>query len=82
MGCGRHSVWSSGRPCGRGVRLVLADAREEALESAADSLWSSGAEVIFVSADVSDADPVKLMGVVYWRARLCSDHHQTQRSYP
>ncbi|MEW9870871.1 SDR family NAD(P)-dependent oxidoreductase [Arthrobacter sp. HS15c] len=47
----------------RGVRLVLADIREEALESAADALWSSGAEVIFVRTDVSDGDAVERLAV-------------------
>lgn len=47
----------------RGVRLVLADIREAELESAADALWSSGAEVIFVGTDVSDADAVERLAV-------------------
>ena len=52
----------------RGVRLVLADIREEALESATDALWSSGAEVIFVRTDVSDGDAVERLPSGPWNS--------------
>lgn len=42
----------------RGVHLVLADVREEALEPAADALRAMGAEVATVRTDVSDHDSV------------------------
>lgn len=42
----------------RGVRLVLADVREDALTQAADDLCAEGAEVEIVVTDVSDAASV------------------------
>lgn len=42
----------------RGVRLVLADVREDALLQAADELRAEGAEVVIVATDVSDATSV------------------------
>ena len=41
-----------------GMRVVMADVEEVALKTAADDLASSGAEILAVSTDVSDADAV------------------------
>lgn len=43
----------------RGLHLVIADVRDEALEPAADALRAMGAEVATVRTDVSDRDSVR-----------------------
>jgi NAD(P)-dependent dehydrogenase (short-subunit alcohol dehydrogenase family) len=45
----------------RGVRLVIADIREDALDEARSALTSTGAEVTAVVTDVSDSDAVRAL---------------------
>ncbi len=57
-GIGRALV---GRFCAEGMKVVLADVEEPALEAAVDELESSGAEVVGVRTDVSRAEDVETL---------------------